>query len=151
MKIAIAGGRDINFKHYTYFRSEVDKVINHLKAEGYTNLEIVHGDFTIVENMAGQYAIDNKLKKKFFKINYRNFIIDQNIKTDVRGRKYNLNAIDYKNKKVFDYTKEDKDGGAIIAFYNGHSQGMGSWIKQAKKYGFRMFIIDYKDNIKEIA
>lgn len=151
MKIAIAGGRDINFKHYNYFKSEVDKVINQLKAEGYKDFEIVHGDFTIVEKMACQYAIDNKLKKKYFKINYRNFTIPCNIQIDKRDRKFNLNAIDYKNKKVFDYTKDDVDGGTFIAFYNGHSQGMGSLIKQAKKYSFKMFIIDYRDGIREIA
>jgi len=127
MRVIIAGSRDFN--NYNLLRFKCLDIFRSLKAKGYNtkrgNVEIISGTARGADKLGERFSKEFGLKLKRFSADWS------------LGKRAGY----LRNKEMARYASEDKELGALIAFWNGKSKGTRHMINLAKKYNLTVFVI----------
>lgn len=117
MKTIIAGSRDI--KNYAL-------VMQAIKNSAFDITEVVCGGAQGVDLFGERYALENRIPVQYFEIEKNDWA------------KYGRGAGPLRNEKMAKYAD------ALIAVWNGHSNGTRNMITLAKKYNLKIYIQERK-------
>ena len=135
MRIIIAGSRDFN--DYKILFRKCNEIFAQLSEEGLLTGSIIE-DVKNMEIVSGGARGADKLGELFAKehdIKVKKFIPDWERQGKSAGYK--------RNEQMALYAKEDN--GILIAFWDGVSKGTNHMINLAKKYGLKVFVVNYKN------
>jgi len=110
--------------------------------------EIVHGDATGVDTLAGDYANEKKISCKVFPANWNDLTAPgATIKVNTFGKKYNAKAGFDRNKKTAQYASENEDGKIPVCIsIKMNTPGTDNMVKTAKEAGLMVYEYEpYKD------
>jgi hypothetical protein len=146
LRVIIAGGRDFN--DYDLLKRECLKIFTQLKSEGYStdrkNLEIISGEAKGADTLGKRFAIMFKLDVVSFPAKWNDFNVEKcEIRYNKYGNPYNVLAGHNRNEEMAKYASEDKELGVLLAFWDGKSTGTKNMIELAKKYGLKVFVVNY--------
>ena len=131
-KVIIAGSR--NFNNYALLKSELDKLFNE-------PFIIVSGGAKGADTLGELYAKEKgyEVERHLAKWNDLS-VANCRIKYNSYGP-YNAMAGHNRNQEMLNSILENKDGGCVVAFWNGKSKGTENMIAITKKSGVSLHII----------
>lgn len=136
IRIIIAGSRD--FDNYSYLESQCHKIFYSLSKEDNVltgriqedimNMEIISGTAKGADTLGEEFASNCCIKVKRFPANW-----------DIHGK----SAGYIRNEQMAKYAISDGNYGVLIAFWDGKSRGTKHMIDLAKKYGLKIYVVNY--------
>jgi hypothetical protein len=135
MRIIIAGSRDFNDYHLLF--TKCNQIFAQLSKEGLLtgsinqdikNMEIISGTARGADELGEIFAEEHNISV---------------IKFPADWDTYGKSAGYRRNAEMALYAKEDN--GILIAFWDGISKGTNHMIDLAKKYGLKVFVVNYKE------
>lgn len=127
-KIYVVGSDD--FDNYRILKNHLDAIIKHFK-ELYPNNEpiIIYSNESPVDNLCGLYVKKHKLSNKVFVPNYDRY-------------KYNNDAFDNMEEKIFKYIKSKPGVGVLLCFWDGEKGYVKDVIADGHRFRMMMYIIN---------
>ena len=131
-KVIIAGSR--SFNDYTLLKTELDKLFNE-------PFIIVSGGAKGADTLGELYAKEKGYEVERHLAKWNDLSVPNcRIKYNSYGP-YNAMAGHNRNQEMLNSILENKDGGCVVAFWNGKSKGTENMIAITKKSGVSLHII----------
>jgi hypothetical protein len=145
MRLIVSGSRSI--KDYDKVALVLNHLLAQLIAQGLTVDELVEGEAFGVDLLAKRWAIESKILVKPFPADWENLegVPESKIRTDSRGRKYNVAAGYERNQRMVNYMDSTD---LFVAIWDGKSGGTEDCTERARKKGLQVLIFTVKDNYK---
>ena len=131
-KVIIAGSR--SFNDYTLLKETLDNLLN-------KPFIIVSGGAKGADTLAELYAKEYNLECEVHKAKWNDLTVKDCIPKHNKYGTYNSLAGMNRNKEMLDSILENKEGGLVIAFWDGISSCTNSMINIARKGNIKVKII----------
>lgn len=121
MRVIIAGGRD--FSDYKLLQDKCGEFIGESR-----NIEIVSGGARGADSLGEAFAREQGFGLKVFRADW--------------GKLGKIAGF-VRNEQMAVYASQGEDIGALIAFWDGKSEGTGHMIDLAFRYGLKVHVVSY--------
>ena len=131
-KVIIAGSR--SFNDYTLLKTELDKLFNE-------SFIIVSGGAKGADTLGELYAREKGYEIERHLAKWNDLSVPNcRIKYNSYGP-YNAMAGHNRNQEMLNSVLENKDGGCVVAFWDGKSKGTENMINISRKSGINTYIV----------